>query len=399
MIAKNNLKNNLKAHRRQAGLSQQALASQAGISRQAYGAVEAGRAAPSTEVALRLAGVLAVPVESLFFLMEEHPEAEAELVAHPPQSLGHREQPVRAQLWRVGNRLLARPVDGTAGARHSLVDAEGVVLPTFVEKRGGEQWDGEEWDGDRREGGREGDNRVKVRPFDSEELDSPTLSILGCDPAVALLQPGLRRYGVRLVSAEAGSYQALTGLTLGEAHVAGCHLKDEETSDYNHAWVRRLVPFPCTLVTFAAWQQGLIVMPGNPKGIFGVDDLSNPGMRLINREAGSGSRSLLDRLLRQHGVSSETIVGYQREADGHLAVARDVAGGLADTGVGVQAVASALGLEFIPLEEERYDIVVPNHFLNEPAVQALLDLLRKPGLRHRVEALGGYDVSNMGAHH
>ena len=389
MIAKNSLKNNLKAHRRQAGLSQQALASQAGISRQAYGAVEAGRAAPSTEVALRLAGVLAVAVESLFFLMEEHPEAEAELVVHHPRSLGQREQPVRAQLWRVGNRLLARPVDGTAGARHSLVDAEGVVLPAS----------GERWDGDRLEGGREGDNRVKVRPFDSEELDSPTLSILGCDPAVALLQPGLRRHGVRLVSAEAGSYQALTGLALGEAHVAGCHLKDEETSDYNHAWVRRLVPFPCTLVTFAAWQQGLIVMPGNPKGIFGVDDLSKPGVRLINREAGSGSRSLLDRLLRQHAISSQTIVGYQREADGHLAVARDVAGGLADTGVGVQAVASALGLDFVPLEEERYDIVVPNHFLNEPAVQALLDLLRKPGLRHRVEALGGYDVSNMGAHH
>ena len=160
--------------------------------------------------------------------------------------------------------------------------------------------------------------------------------------------------------------------------------------------MRRLVPFACTLVTFAAWQQGLVVAAGNPKHIESVQDLANPNVIMINRQTGSGSRSLLDRLLNQQGIPPTALTGYGREAGGHLAVARAVATGLADVGIGVQAAASALGLGFVPLEEERYDLVIPNHFLDDPAVRPLLDLLRQPGLRHRIEALGGYDVSGMG---
>ena len=198
------------------------------------------------------------------------------------------------------------------------------------------------------------------------------------------------------MSSEESSYKALTGLALGEAHVAGCHLWDDVTGEYNISWVSRLVPFPCVLITFASWQQGLIVTPGNPKKIFGVDDLVRPGIRMVNRESGSGSRSLLDRRLSSQGIPTAALDGYDREAPGHLAVAGAVSAGLADAGVGVQAAASALGMGFVPLEEERYDLVIPNHLLNEPGVQALLDLLRNPGLHRRVEALGGYDVSNMG---
>lgn len=377
------MQNRLKEYRRNAGLSQQELARQAGVSRQAYAAAESGRATPSTEVALRLARALGGTVDLLFSLDEDPPQTmRADLVgdaASQGVETGGSNSPRRARLWRVGTRLLARPVSGAAAAQYSLADAEGIIRrPSEGEHQA------------------EGGHQVEVQPFDADELEVPALGMLGCDPAVALLDRGLRRYGVRLVSAEEGSYKALIGLARGEVHVAGCHLKDEATGDYNHGWVRRLVPFGCTLVTFAAWQQGLILRPGNPKGIRGVEDLANPEVTLINREAGSGGRSLLDRLLLQRSIPSAAVAGYGREARGHLAVASAVAAGVADAGIGVQAAASALGLGFLPLEEERYDLVIPGHLINDPGVQALLDLLRRPGLRRRVEALGGYDVSSMG---
>ena len=368
-----NLQNNLKQARTKAGLTQDALARHAGISRQAYSSLESGNANPSTEVALRLAQSLAERVESLFFLPEQSSESvDAELVRDAsagPLSSG---SVLRARLFRVGQRLLARPLAGSDNAHHAVVSAEGLIMS------------------------HEAVGRVTVQPFDHEILGSPTLSMLGCDPAVGLLEAGLRSKGVALVTGEEGSRQALLGLAQGEAHVAGCHLLDETTGTYNSSWVQRLVPFPCTLVTFASWQQGLIVAYGNPKELQGVAGLANPGVRLANRQAGSGSRALLDRALAMAGIPTENVEGYEREAWGHLAVAAAVASGSADVGIGVKAAAVAMGLDFLPLEEERYDLVIPDHFLDEGPVQVLLDLLRRPPLHRRVESLGGYDVSNMG---
>jgi putative molybdopterin biosynthesis protein len=264
-------------------------------------------------------------------------------------------------------------LSGLVAARHSLVEAEGVI----VSASGVE-------------------NQVAVEPFNVADLEAPGLSMLGCDPAVTLLEPHLRRRGVRLVWAEEGSHQALAGLARGEAHVAGCHLRDDDTGAYNQSWVRRLVPFACTLVTFAAWQQGFMVAAGNPKGIRNVEDLASPDVGIVNRQPGSGSRLLLDRLMRRHGIPATAVAGYDKQVPGHLGVAGAVATGLADAGVGIRAAASVMGLGFLPLEEERYDLVIPNHLLNELGVQALLDSLHHPGLRRRVEMLGGYDVSYMG---
>ena len=368
------LNNHLKHHRLDARLSQQELASRAEISRQAYAALESGKSAPSTEVALRLARALGTRVDFLFSLAEEPPEVtHVDLVGVSESGEAPSfDAPQRVRLFRVGQRLLARPVSGPTAARDTLVDAEGVIVPVTQ-------------DG----------HQVAVQPFD-DELSTPAIGILGCDPAVALLEPGLRHYGVKLVSTEQGSYQALSGLARGEAHVAGCHLKDETTGFFNVSWVQRVVPFACTLITFAAWRQGLIVAQGNPLGIHGVGDLTAPGVTIVNRQPGSGSRSLLDRLIRQQGITATALKGYDREVGGHMAVARAVAAGVADAGVGVQASASALGLGFVLLEEERYDLVIPDHLIDEPGVQTLLDLLRRPGLHRRIEALGGYDTSQMG---
>ena len=370
----NRLQNNLKQARTRVGLTQGGLATQAGISRQAYSSLESGNANPSTEVALRLAQTLQVKVESLFFLPERAPSTiEAELVNEPSSGPVRSRSSQRTRLFRVGRKVLARPLTGAGNSRHAVVAAEGLIISPGVSQ-----------------------GRVTVQPFDPEEVDSPTLAMLGCDPAVGLLESGLRSRGVALVAGEESSSQALIGLARGEAHVAGCHLLDDATGTYNASWVERLVPFPCVLVTFASWQQGLILAFGNPKQVEGVADLAKPGLRLVNRQGGSGSRALLDRALAAAGIPSGQIIGYEREEWGHLAVAAAVASGSADVGIGVKAAAVAMGLDFLPMEEERYDLVIPEHFLSEGPVQVLLDLLRRPVLHRRVESLGGYDTSNMG---
>ena len=379
------LVNNLRVLRSEAGLTQQVLAGLAGISRQAYSALESGAANPSTEVALRLARALERDLESVFYLPQEMPgpvqatlvgEAMGQAAVTVGEAKGQTavsQTPQRTRLYRVGTRTFARPLAGRDSARHAVVAAEGMVVGRARRSR-----------------------QVSVQPFDHEDLDVPSLALSGCDPAVGLLEGGLRRMGVRLVAAEESSHQALMGLARGEAHVAGCHLLDDETGTYNVAQVQRLVPFPCTLVTFADWQQGLIVAPGNPRGIQGLESLLNPRLAIMNRQPGSGSRALLDRYLEQAGVPTSAVRGYQREESGHLAVAAAVASGRAHAGIGVKAAALAMGLDFVPLEDEHYDLVIPDHFLSEATVQALLDLLRQEGLHRRVESLGGYDVANMG---
>ena len=371
------LQNNLKQARTSAGLTQGELAGQVGISRQAYSSLESGQSTPSTEIAIRLTHRLGGQVESLFYLLEQPSVTiNAQLVSGTSFDTSLRSLDQRARIFRVGQKLLARPLSGPENTRHTVVAAEGLIVPTPGEHgRGGV---------------------VTVQPFDLDEVDSPTLAMLGCDPAVGLLETGLRAKGVGLVAGEESSRKALMGLANGEAHVAGCHLLDDATGSYNSAWVRQLVPFPCTLVTFASWQQGLIIAYGNPKQINGEADLGIPGLRLVNRQTGSGSRDLLDRALANAGISTENIEGYDREEWGHLAVAAAVASGTADVGIGVKAAAVAMGMEFILIEEERYDLVIPDHFLSETSVQVLLDLLRRPTLHRRVESLGGYDASQMG---
>ncbi|MSQ11498.1 MAG: helix-turn-helix domain-containing protein [Dehalococcoidia bacterium] len=367
------VKSNLRQARVVAAFSQEALAGRAGISRQAYAAVESGRSVPSTEVALRLARALETTVEALFSLPDEPAvTVQAELVGDAPIAAAS-----RVQLTRVGRRLFARPLVGAAAVPHTLTSAEGVLLGV--------------------KGGIKGDKRrATVRLMDAETLRTPILVMAGCDPAVSLLIPGMRERGTRLVWAEEGSREALVTLASGEAHVAGCHLYDECSGRYNAPWVKRLVPFPCTVVRFAQWRQGLIVARGNPLRIAGIEGLARPGVRLVNRQEGSGSRVLLDRLLKREGIPQSALRGYERQVHGHLALAEVVASGLADAGIAVEAAARALGLDFVPLQEERYDLVVPNRFLDLPAVQILLESLRRPQVRGQVEALGGYDAAGMG---
>lgn len=366
----------VRARRLAAGLSQQGLAERSGLTRQAVSAIEGGQYIPNTAVALRLGKVLGCTVEELFRLPSQPPRIEAELVG---QGLNE-SQPTRVQLARVGERMLARPLTGAAAPSTA---ADGFAYPVDqdleIPAHGGQP--------------------VAVDLLVEPEVPEQTVVVLGCDPSLALLSAHLsRRYpALRLVWIENSSLAALRALARQEAHAAAIHLWDPETNEYNLPYVRReLAGHKVVVVTLSQWQQGLIVAHGNPKGITGVADLSLPEVAIVNREPGSGSRILLDARLREAGIAPNQVRGYGRQVPTHLTVAEAVARGAADAGPGILATARALGLGFVPLQQERNDLVIPSEYIDTPPVQALLELAVNPTFCSEVEALGGYDSSAAG---
>jgi molybdate-binding protein/DNA-binding transcriptional regulator YhcF (GntR family) len=194
-----------------------------------------------------------------------------------------------------------------------------------------------------------------------------------------------------------GSLGGLMALARGEAEVAGTHLWDETTDAYNLPFVRRLLPGRrVALVTLAHRSLGLITPPGNPQGLQNLADLARPDARLVNRQSGSGTRVWLDAQLKALDVTPESVVGYEREEFTHLAVARAVDQGEATVGLGIHAAASTYGLDFIPLTQERYDLVFPEAVWNTPAAQALAKVVRSPEFKEAIVALGGYDTAETG---
>ena len=182
-----------------------------------------------------------------------------------------------------------------------------------------------------------------------------------------------------------------------EAHIAGIHMLDEITGRYNVAFVEKFLPKGgWQLVHLAMRQQGLMVLPGNPKGITRLNDLVHPDITFVNRQRGSGTRMLLDYELTKMGLASDQIVGYDKEVGTHMAVAATVAAGAADAGLGVRAAAVALGLDFIPVAQEQYDLLL-NFVDGDDRLDLIIDILQSAAFRSEVEALGGYDLSDAGA--
>jgi putative molybdopterin biosynthesis protein len=370
------VENRIRSRRQAAGLSQQELARRCGLTRQAVNAVEAGHYVPSTLVALRLAMALGCRVEELFRLTDDRRRVEAEWLGAPLTGDAGR---TRIRLARVGERLFARPLT----AATAFTAADGLTIPVERTPRSKKV----------------AQPRVTIDLWVDAELPDRTVVVLGCDPALALLGAHLtRRYpAFRLIWVHSSSLTALRLLGHGEAHAAGTHLWDQETGEYNVPYVRReLSGRRLVIVTLSEWQQGLIVARGNPKRIAGPADLARSEIAMVNREPGAGSRTLLDLWLQGAGVTAAQVNGYGREVLSHLEVAETVARGLADAGPGIMAVAQALGLDFLPVQEERYDLVIPLEFLNAPALQALLDVAVSRPFQEELEALGGYDSARAG---
>jgi putative molybdopterin biosynthesis protein len=194
-----------------------------------------------------------------------------------------------------------------------------------------------------------------------------------------------------------GSLDGLIALRQGLGHMAGCHLFDPATNEYNLSYVRALFPHQkMRVITLIHRQQGLMVASGNPKNIHGIDDLAGRRARFINRQSGSGTRIWFDHQLASMGLEDDQILGYEREVHTHVQVAREVLTGHADVGLGLQAVAIQSNLDFIPLFNERYDLVIPEDQFKNPILQPALDTLHSKKFRLAIESLGGYNTQDSG---
>jgi putative molybdopterin biosynthesis protein len=207
----------------------------------------------------------------------------------------------------------------------------------------------------------------------------------------------LSRIDRRLVSANVGSQGGLVALRRGEAHLCGSHLLDPETGDYNLRYIREYLPgVRVNVMGFVHREQGLMVRRGNPKAIKSLQDLVTSGIMFINRQRGAGTRVLLDYHLNLMGIDSGQIKGYADEEYTHLGVAAAVASGRADCGMGIPAAAQALELDFVPLYQERYDLIIPALFSESKLLSPLLNLLQSQDFKHAINKLPGYDTNLMG---
>ena len=363
---------NLKLIRERRGIGATELAAQAGVARQTIYAIEAGTFVPNTSVALQLARALEVSVEELFQLETEaadHQSQEAELLHDEPVSATEG-MPVR--LGRVGSRLIAAPVQVNPGW---LAGANGVIAA-------------------RRSG-----TSVLARLAPGGSSPEQTILIAGCDPAVSVLSRFLLKGdGADVASIECSSSRALSLLKAGKVHIAGMHLRDAGSGEFNLPFIRSVFPHGgFQVVTYATWEQGFVVAPGNPRGIYSVADLVRRGIKIINRAAGSGSRDLLDRILGSAGIETSRVRGYERTAAGHLSAAQTVCTGQADCCVATRIAATTLGLDFIPLAEERYDFVTMRRHASEAPVTALFDALNRSAFRRQLAGIAGYGTTQTGA--
>jgi putative molybdopterin biosynthesis protein len=195
-----------------------------------------------------------------------------------------------------------------------------------------------------------------------------------------------------------GSLEGLIALRHGLGHVAGCHLFDPETGEFNRSSARALFPGRAlVLVTLAHRRQGLIVAPGNPLGLTTVAEVAAKGARLVNRNRGAGTRVWLDHLLSEAHVDPAAVAGYEDEVTTHDAAALAVATGDADAAMGIESAARGRGLDFIPLLEERYDLVMPQEVYESELLAPLLASVRDETFKREIDALGGYSTRETGA--
>ena len=292
------------------------------------------------------------------------------------------EEFLRVKVGKVGDRLIATPLTRGAGVIMSLVRADGLVrIPRFSE-------------------GLEMGTDVEVellRP--REEVENTIVAIGSHDMTLDLLGSLLHKEhsSLSLASSNVGSLGGLQALRRDEAHIAGSHLLDEDTGEYNIPYIRRVLGGQEVVVVNLVYrEQGLMVPRGNPKGIRSLSDLTREEVSFVNRQRGSGTRILLDYELKRAGIDPDAIHGYNRDEYTHTGVAAAVASGTADVGLGIMAAARALDLDFVPLLKERYDLVIPRPYYESPLLQPLLEIIRGPDFQTQALNLGGYDTSQTG---
>jgi putative molybdopterin biosynthesis protein len=357
----------LRLARQARGLSQQQVANMAGVSRQAVSAVESGLSDPSLRAALALASALGMTVDELF----GSDDAVAPIEATPVAPLGGKG--ARVTLAPMAAGYLAYPLHGATAARAGFLPAGGLVADT--------------------DQGQERRSR-NVRPIGPPR---PTLVAAGCDPALPLLEAplGLLDPPVAFTWWPCPSREALQLAAAGLVHVAGTHLRGPG-SDYNTTPAARLLPEGGEVIGFCSWREGLVLQPDRAGRISGIKDVAYRGLRLVNRASGAEARNLLDRTLADAGIEGSLLPGYHTRAAGHLDVAAAIAAGLADAGIASEPAARAYDLGFIPLADERFDLIIPAAHTGTREVQGLLKVLSSAWLLDQLAGLPGYDPGRCG---
>ncbi len=290
---------------------------------------------------------------------------------------------IRVKIGVVGDKNIATPVGRGAGLLMSLVRADGLLnIPSSSE-------------------GITAGTEVNIRLLrDQDEIKNTIVCIGSHDNILDILSNTLKKNfpEFSMSSAHVGSMGGLMALKKREAHIAGTHLLDEESGEYNIPFIKKFFPKGgIMLINLVYRQQGLIVKKGNPKKIEGLDDLVREDIIFVNRQSGSGTRLLLDKHLKDLGINPQNIKGYEREEYTHMSVASAVLTGIADTGLAIYSSAKALGLDFIPVADERYDIAIPTEYIDLEMIQAFLNIIRfDKEFRQIVLSLEGYDIKDMG---
>ena len=312
---------------------------------------------------------------------EEHPYADAVLSRAVVSGLKYHEF-VRVRLGYVGERLIASPLSRGSGVISSFMKADGMLeIPQGLE-------------------GCEAGSRVKVRLLRPlSELKQMLVDIGSHDPLLDELADLLHRKNPEMYmsSAHVGSMGGIMAARRKENHIAGIHLLDVKDGSYNVSFLKKYFPNGgVRLVECVGRTQGLMVAPGNPHNIQGIEDLQHSGLRYVNRQKGSGTRILIDYLCKEKGIRTDVIYGYEREEFTHTSVAAQIAWGTADAGVGIFSAANLYGLDFLPVCIEQYDLLIPDDAWDTPMVQALMEILKSDAFKASLKKMGGYEIGEPG---
>ena len=325
-------------------------------------------------------------VQPLLYALLGLPEPERETIeVQPTRKIASKlgvEEFLRVKLGKVGDRIVATPLPRGAGTITSLTEADGIIrIANHVEGINDSEMVSAEL----------------LRPLPSI---SRTIVIVGShDNSLDVLanQLKINHSELTLSSSHVGSMGGLMAIKRGVCHLAGTHLLDTEDGSYNISYLAKYLPdVTVKLVHLVQRDQGLMIPPGNPKGIKGIEDLGRQDLTFINRQVGSGTRILLDYKLKQLNIKTAAINGYQNEEFTHMAVAVSVLSGAADAGLGIYAAAKALNLDFIPVVTEQYDLAIALEYFETAPIKILLEIINSREFKKQVQALGGYNTENTG---
>jgi putative molybdopterin biosynthesis protein len=325
-------------------------------------------------------------VRPLICNLLNRPEPPSEtLAAYPTKKIASRlgvEEFVRVKLGKVGDRIVATPLARGAGSITSITEADGIIrIPDHVE------------------GVPDGRPATAHLLKSAADIKNTIVSVGSHDNTLDVLADLIRAGNspYSLSSSHVGSMGGLMAVKKGLCHMAGTHLLDTTDGTYNIRYIQKYLPgTPTCLLHLVRREQGLMIRPGNPKQIRGIGDLVRDDVIFINRQGGSGTRILLDYELERMKISPRDIAGYPNEEFTHMAVAVAVLSGTADAGLGIYAAAAALGLDFIPVVTESYELLIPSEYMETDMMRLLADIIRSDAFKARVKDLGGYHTEKTG---